>query len=348
MTRRDNIFYKLTRENENSITELFCNLLRTKFIRHICLKFIEIPETIIKTINIENITTQKYLDEGIPDIIIKNDNCYYIIENKIRKKTELQDSQKNSYIERLEKEKGKNNKKDVAYIFIVPKEYDTNEIECLKEELKEKHGDNFIRFYHWEEYLKYLLDFEIQKESPIINESLNYFIKVISNKTSLYDEDTTLTPYEVAMLYNLKDVYESLNLCNKILSKIKSLEKDFLDFDKNLKPGYEYTDTKRNGIGKYFHYNGKEDAIFIGLNLNLMRYNIVDIHDITKKAEDYVFSMAFKKKDLKSELNIPLEKFFDDDDWIYIPLNKKYLLEENQMKTEIIDIFRDVFLNNVA
>jgi hypothetical protein len=140
------------------------------------------------------------------------------------------------------------------------------------------------------------------------------------------------------MLYNPKDVFESLNLCNKIFSKIKSIENDFLDFDQKLAPGNEYTDTKQiNSIGKYFHYNGKENAVFIGLNLNLIRYNIVDIHKNKKKAEDYVYSIVFYKEYLSEHDNLD---FFEDDKWIYIPLNKKYLLEEN--KTELMDQIKSI------
>jgi hypothetical protein len=91
MKRDDNIFYRLTKENENSTTELLCNLLRTKYIRNICLKFFGIPDKIIEGITIHNINTQKLSrTEGIPDIIIQDTDCYYIIENKIRINTGLQ------------------------------------------------------------------------------------------------------------------------------------------------------------------------------------------------------------------------------------------------------------------
>ena len=80
MTRENNIFYRLTKENENTTTELLCNLLRTKYIRNICLRYFDISEEIIENISIENISTQKSFDkEGILDIIIQNKDSYYII-----------------------------------------------------------------------------------------------------------------------------------------------------------------------------------------------------------------------------------------------------------------------------
>jgi hypothetical protein len=347
MTRGRNIFYKLTKENEDSTSDLFCNLLRSKFIRYICLKYFEIPEIIIENIKIENITTRKKTNEGIPDIFIKNNECFYIIENKIKLDTVLQENQKSSYMDFF-KELGMNN---FGYIFIVPENY-KHESEIL--DLIKK--NYFIKIFYWEKFLKYLLDFEIQNEAPIINESLNYLIEIILNKTSLYNEDIFLTPYEVAMLYSPKDVFESLNLCNKIFLKIKSLESDILGGIYNISPDDEYFEIKNpDFIGKHFRYKDNDSSFCIGLNLKLMRDNVKDILDNTKKPSEYFFSISFNKKYLKSEFYISNEHFkdmdhFDDVEWIYIPLNRKHLLEDDNgelIKSDIVEIVRKVIDNNI-
>jgi hypothetical protein len=59
--RQSNIFYRITRDNENSSTELLCNLLRSKYIRDICLRYFDIPEILLDKIDIHNIHTQKNL-----------------------------------------------------------------------------------------------------------------------------------------------------------------------------------------------------------------------------------------------------------------------------------------------
>ena len=341
MTRKDNIFYKLTKENENSATELLCNLFRTKYMRTICLGFFNITDNAINCINIENITTQKSFDEnGIPDIIIKNSDCYYIIENKIKIGTELQENQKTSYIDSIKKSK----KRFTGYIFIIPKnyvhEYKINEL---------KKNNNFINIVYWEEFLKYLVDLEIQDESPIVKESLDYLIKVVI-KTSLYNEENFLSPYEVIMLYNSKDVLESLKLCSNVFNKMKYIENDILKI-KGLKPGTDSNNISNfDSIGKYYFYDGKkEECIFTGLNLNLMNYNAIDIHDNTKKAENYVFSISFLKSYLKNNLQLDID-YFDDNEWLYFPLNKKLLIKEDNtksLKEEIVNIIENVFLKNV-
>jgi len=348
MNRSDNIFYKLTKENENSTTELLCNLLRTKYIRNICFEFFGISKNIFESIKLENITTQKSFDkEGIPDIIIQNRESYYIIENKIRKNTILQENQKNGYITNIKN--AYKSGKDVGYIFIIPENYvHKNELMRLQEE-----KNNFIKIIEWENFLKHLLNLEIQNESPVISESLNYLIDIILKDTSLYNEEILFTPYEVVMLYNPKDVLESLKVCEKIFKRIKLIEEKLLEIKEfKLSPGRDNNLTEYNeGIGKYFSYNGNE-CIFIGLNMNLITCNKVDINDDTKNVEDYLFSLAFTKYYLKPELSIPDNiNYFDDDEYIYIPLNKKYLVDEKNtgsLEAEIIGIIREVFLKNVS
>ncbi|MCL2042793.1 MAG: PD-(D/E)XK nuclease family protein [Treponema sp.] len=348
MTRNDNIFYRLTRKNENTATELLCNLFRSKYIRNICLKYFNIPEEVIEEIKLENITTQKYFpDAGIPDIVIENVNCFYIIENKIRTGTLLQESQKTFYIDSVNKYT--KIKRNIGFIFIVPENY--SHIDELQKLVEQHNG--LVKLILWEDFLKYLLDLEIQKESPIIKESLDYLIKIITGKTSLYDEGINLTPYEVAMLYNPKDVLESLKLCDKVFSLVKGIQNDLITIKECiLTPSDEYkcVDTV-DIIGKFFAYNAKP-CIFIGLSLNLINYNVPDIRDINKKPDDYIFSIAFEKKYLKKELIIQdgYNDYFDDDDWLYFPLNKKYFLENDNielLKDQVIDIIRNVFMKNV-
>jgi hypothetical protein len=87
----------------------------------------------------------------------------------------------------------------------------------------------------------------------VINESINYLINVILHKDSLYNEDNILSPYEVAMLYNPKDVIESLKLCSKIFGKIKSIEDDLLKVKEfSLKPSADCGSINNCEIGKYF------------------------------------------------------------------------------------------------
>jgi len=92
-----------------------------------------------------------------------------------------------------------------------------------------------------------------------------------------------------------------------------------------------------------------KDCILIGLNLDLIIDNKKDIKDPNKNAEDYVFSISFQKEYFRSDFFIDRD-YFDDDKWICIPLNRKYLIEDvniDLLKKQIKDIIKEVFLENI-
>jgi hypothetical protein len=324
--RQSNIFYRITRDNENSSTELLCNLLRSKYVRDICLRYFGIPENLLDKIDIHNIHTQKKFDElGIPDIIIKGDDYFYIIENKIRVNTGLTENQEENYIDII----NKHSKAHSKYIFLVPEEYGISKLE-------EKYK-SIIIIKTWEELLKRLRKHEIHKESILINEALNYFSTLLNISSC---EDIKLTPYEVAMFYNPRDILESMNLLNKVYDMIKKIEDDILKIDKNrFTPGDDRHSLSDNEIGKYFNYDKKE-SIFIGLNLYLINKKDVYIKKENKNISDYIFSVRFRKGMLKEDDVEKIVDYCSDGDSIYIPLNMKILLEDNNkelLKKEITE-----------
>jgi len=343
MKRNDSIFYKLTRENENSTTELLCNLLRSKYIRDLCLKFFVIPEDIIKTIGINNIHTQYYDKElGIPDIVIKGKNYCYIIENKIKVETDLTLNQKGNYIKLLKKSGTEN----IGLRFLVPEKYPPEKIN----ELKEIYHEDDLLVKTWKEFLDHLYEHEIQKESILVNEVLNYFCALLGYSSC---EDTKLTPYEVAMLYNPRDIFESLKLMDKVCNTIKVIEEDIMAvLGSCFNPGADcFSIQNSNRIGKSFLYNRKE-CVFIGLNFNLINHDIIYINDKPKKADAYIYSVTLFRKCLKDNFEINRDDYYyNDGDFIYIPLNEKNLLSENKeelLKKELEKIIEDVVLKNVS
>jgi hypothetical protein len=262
---RTSIFYRLTNENENSSTELLCNLLRTKYVRDICLKFLGIPENILDKINYNNIIRQKKIGESaIFDIRIEGNDYYYI------------------------------------------------------------------------------------------NEVLDYFCKLMNISSC---EDNKLTPYEVAMFYNPKDIFNSINCLQKINDIIEAVEIDILKIFNNLlvqSQKWQINDLKPNNskaIGKSYNYAGMAESIFIGLSLDLLNNNEIYFkNDKNNKVDDYIFSVAIRK----SQFNIEkINNYCDDQIWIYIPLNKKILIDDNEenikenLKKEIKEILENVFSNNI-
>jgi hypothetical protein len=116
--REENLFYRLTNDDENAASELLCNLC----------KYDNYKRIIFKRFNIDNdkfcycdIDTQYRIPQNgkIPDIVIENDLLKIFIENKVAKYTKLKSSQVTDYPEHLKSTKNK----DVMLIFLIPKGY---------------------------------------------------------------------------------------------------------------------------------------------------------------------------------------------------------------------------------
>jgi hypothetical protein len=332
MNRSSSIFYGITKEDENTITEVLCNLFRYKYFRNYFLCQCGIDERIVNLIKLENISTQeKYRNVGIPDIVINNDDTYYMIENKIRNNTPLQPTQVYDYPELIRKTE-KSNK---GLIFILPHDY--KHIDNIK---KAKNKYPFINIVYWENIIEFLYSIDLVKESSIIKESIQLIVDLVI-KTTL---DTILTPYEVAMLYNPKDVFESLKLIQKVINLIKNTDEKIV---KELGKQFSSSDWANDlddicSKGRYINYKN-ESCIFIGLNLNLIEKG-PDFYD-------HVFGVAFEKRMIIKNFKIGKEySYREDNDWIYIKIPKDIILSENQnsiFTKTIIEIIQDNFVKNL-
>jgi hypothetical protein len=326
--RQSNIFYRIAKEDENSTTEMLVNLLRYKFFRDICLKRFGIPKKIYDNIDSENITTLNYFEDvGIPDICIKGDKSLYYVENKIRVDTDLQESQITTYPERIAEFKAIEHNTG-GYIFLIPRGYiHRDKIDMVKKKY------SFIKRIYWDKFLSDMSKLEIEKCSLIFKESLEYLRDVILG----IPEDLTLTNYEVALMYNPKDIFNVLSLLEKnwkLIRKIKSfiLEKygDIFSFS-----------TEQNDInGMGVHLNStKGVTVFCGLNPCIY----------TEENGDYVYSLAFERKYDKEDLIEDAKRFpfFKDNNYVYIQLDRKLFIDESQeekLKERIIEIIEEVLL----
>jgi hypothetical protein len=340
VVKQSNIFYRLTREDENSTTEILANLLKIKFFRDICLEYFGIPKEIYEKINSDDIITQRHIEDvGIPDIRIKIDKSLYIIENKINTGTDLQRNQKESYPDIIAK--SKNGK----YIFLIPEGY-SHEKE-IKDEIVEKYPQLEVVIKFWNDFLNDLSKFEIDKYSPIIKESLEYLKDMILG----IPEDFTLTNYEVAYMYNPKEIYNVLSLLEKNLKLFEKMRNVIIDKYGDIFSRKGDPQKNKNGWGVYLQSTKKVD-IFLGLSPNIY----------SEENGDYVYSLAFDSKQVKEVFwdTIDKKKFplFRDKDNIYIQIDRKLFLDENQeenlkkrifeieenFKKRIFEIIDDVFM----
>jgi len=331
MERSSSIFYKMTAQNENSTTELLCNLFRIKYFRDICLDYFGIERKFIDEIALEKISSQNSTDDsGQPDIVIKTDNIIYYIENKILLDTGLQEKQKNNYAENLLKFRNTQGK-HIGYIFLIPKGY-VHEKEI--DEIINKY--NFTRKYYWQDFLSFLYNKELHIESPIIKEGLNYFDELVQGDKPL---DTVLNPREVVMLYNPEKINDVLNLMVKIRETIKSSLKIVVD-----KIGNDYSwggeQNDQWGQGGKLNYKNRL-SIFVGITPYLYG----------EEEGIFFYSVALLKKYLVENYKIDDSEFkhCEDDEWVCIAIDKDLFVEDEKEKLladEIIKILKNVFEKN--
>lgn len=195
MSVEDTIFRGLTHENENAVTELLVNMMwidedtRKKILTTL------LKETEIQTEGIKknDISTQVQFSEKekcyIPDIIIQNDKYFVVIENKITRERDLEETQRSKYIKLIQDKKNQNIKS--AYIFLVPK---GSVSDIATEKLRKSHPDDSILICHWSDLLNELdkLNGSIIKECVKYIKSLVFSNEVEKNLLGKLDEPSSI------------------------------------------------------------------------------------------------------------------------------------------------------------
>ncbi len=276
MSRLENIFYRAVKGDENSVTELFCNLMATKYIRDAILYGLGIDEKAIPLIRYEDISTQTKIDDcGIPDIVIENREVYIYIEVKTNPFTEVQQSQLTSYPKKI-----KNSEKSYSQlVFLIPSNY--RHYHELNNIITDGHDKNRgINIKNWDYLLEYLYNLEIDKNSSSVKEVLD-FIQHVTVKRAV---TISFTCEEVAIMYNNEDLNNTVSLLFK-LNKLFNDTKDKVLSQINTGT-YSLGKLEFEEWGQGFWLNSSTDSIFVGMNFG---------------NEENTFSVAFETK----KYNIP-------------------------------------------
>jgi len=318
----------LTKEDEDSTTDLLSNLFRIKIFRDICFDFFGIKKEIYIEIGLDDIKTRQNIKNvGIPDIYLQNLEYLYFFENKIHTWTALQPSQKTTYPEYINRFKHDNK----GYFFIIPEKYE-HEDEII--ELSKKY--DFVKIFYWEKFLQYLQRTEIENCSGLIKESLNYLRALISDGSS---ENLSLDIYEVVAMYNTKDIYIILNLVFKNFDTIKNIIEKVT---KKLGENFSVGSPQKNqyGFGMYINYLNKE-CIFCGVNPYIYE----------QENGNFVYSVAISKKYMVDNFSIDTQvyPFVTDEEYIYFKIDRKLFLDEakeKDLQENIVNIIKNTFINN--
>jgi hypothetical protein len=318
--REENLFYKITQNNEDSVTELLCNLCKFDTYRELILTQLKIDGKIFSYADID---TQYKIPKKTkkPDIIIENTDVKIFIENKVSKYRKLESSQLTVYPEHLKNEKNKK----VQLIFLIPKGY--KYMDKIKE-AKKKY--DFITIVFWDDLL-----IEMKKKdskSEVLNESINYFEKILNSISEI-----AFNSEEIKTMTNLSNLHtestaigKTLELFNNVIGQLKGNLP--LKFKRGEKPEQEVSEDR---LGYWFY----QENCFLGYSFTLMG---------DKSVEKYVISLAIHKN-IVSETKIKklVEKsFYFDEEWYYFKLNKNWL--ESEKKENELLLFCEKVMKDIV
>jgi len=265
----NNIFHRVAKPNEDTVTELLVNLMGVAYVRELILNFFDINFDV----NFSEIKTQiSYEYTGRPDIVISNMNSLVFIENKIRTNTELQPTQVSTYINEIKQSKKKNKK----LIFLVPNNY--IHMSTLQEK---EHLNEFCLIKTWDNLIDYLYSKEIHLRSDTITDALDHLKDIIFGKRSFHN----LTREELVIMLSPKELTTAHRLYPKLLRFISDVDSYLLDdlssaFEPSDFKGFDDKDDDR--IGKYIRINNKPN-IFYGFNISL--------HEKRPELSDYFLAL---------------------------------------------------------
>ena len=215
MTRETNIFYRIVRD-ENSATELLCNLMRYSAFRLALLEKLFPGSPYINSITHDDITTQTTLKEnnGRPDLIISSRNVYAVIEVKVDLARGLTDNQPDGYAAHLFKNEA--NCSESWLSFLVPKGWEHCQfIKDKFEAIKAGAANNRVKtsIVYWDDILDLI-------EQNNLDE-LNPFFKDFHQLLASWYRPTPVkfTTTQIRMLFK-KDIPQALASLDDVIDQI--------------------------------------------------------------------------------------------------------------------------------
>ncbi|HPD81137.1 MAG TPA: PD-(D/E)XK nuclease family protein [Spirochaetales bacterium] len=312
MNRERNILYKVAVSNENTITEVFVNLLRWKFVRDILLKSIGLGEY-IDLIDYEDISTQvTIIQQKRVDIVIENNDLVIYIENKIHENTQLQESQSTIYYESLSRKY----QKTKIMLYLIPEEY------IHVDKLMDKNNNqNIITIKtYWHNAFYHILKTEVQEANIILKESIDFMLKSLSLLTT----KKAFTKQEAFIMFDkstIKTVYDLLKkierysgvIIEKIYNKYKTkfnLEKYSSIFNESK---YGHCVIAKDGSWPIFFgyfFDIKNEKYLLSLRLNKSIINNLDLlKEIEYYEENNMYYIAIPKTILEDDNDV-IESIF--------------------------------------
>ena len=225
MNRDQNIFYKLVND-ENSTTELLCNLMSFASFRRALLARLLPGSSFIDHIEHEDIDTQITLDSGNgrPDVVIDSDRIYSILEIKTELDCTLTENQPDGYLSHLLVSDEKYSEKycEKWLVFLVPKgwiyEY---AVKDRFNQIKADSTHNLINtsILYWEDVLDIIEGTNLKELNPFFNDFHKMLVRWYRPKQISF----TKREFDMILTKEIPEILEKLDeLMEQIYSKSRA------------------------------------------------------------------------------------------------------------------------------
>lgn len=243
MNNQDYNIFEDVANNEDSITALFKNLLRFKPFRK---SFLELLGCHFKAENIrfEDFETQfRTESDGIPDIVLKNDEIQFLFEVKVYVYRKLTENQPNGYINYLKTKVSANKKKGL--FLIAPQSY------LYKVDFEkgiEAETDIHYKFISWEKIINLIIEKEIDSLSPIFHEFTKFLKKWF--KTIKFENLNVEIMYDSSIPKSIRTFIEIVDNVYNVLKSNKDLNLGY--FSKKFTEEYGFYINQNSNYELFF------------------------------------------------------------------------------------------------
>lgn len=315
--REHSIFYRLTSEDENTTTELLCNLCKNEERRNIILDTLGLKEL---PIEFDDIQTQQSIpnERKIPDLVIENDKIKIFVENKIDVNYKLKISQTRVYPKELLK-----SQKIIKLIYLVPKGY--KDIETI-EKLKQKY--DFILLVYWEDLIKKLEEFNKDKGSEIISESILLLNKILGTipKVNFTMEDLLFMNNIENFRNEINTMGKELELFSNVIWKLKE------DLNLKFKQKEPILCCEEDNFGYSFY----QDQAYIG-------YSFAWLDSEKAEEKEYVLNLSFYQDIVNDKIKtFSKYPYILDEEYYFFKLPPN-ILSNNEREQLLLNYCEDIF-----
>jgi hypothetical protein len=245
MPRAENVFFNLVTD-ENSTTELLCNLMRfsafrTPFLRQF------LSETVASEVTGDDFDTQVDLGAcGRPDLRIRNKDLVALIEVKVTTGLSLTANQPAGYAEFLTKQ----NAPERWLVFLVPKLWIP--LDGLKKSLSTIVNSVHTHIIHWEDVTEIIETNDLGALNPFLNDFYKLLMARIAPKSVVF------TTKEIVMLFT-KEIPAALSRLQQVVDGVRDRSTTY-----KVKPSSSRS-LCPSEYGMYFHDTQDRVVLWFGV-----------------------------------------------------------------------------------